>query len=106
MLMQQNHFLLLLGIVGIIYALKYITPISNWLFSDNWKWLIAPINLTLSFFGIFILKLTNIQEWNVKAMVAIIIAMVATAAYEWIIKYLDQFIRSKFPTTPSVTPAP
>ena len=108
LLMQQSHFLLLLGIVGVIYALKYITPISNWLFSDTWKWLIAPINLGLSFFGIYILKLTDIQQGNVKAMVAIVIATFATAAYEWIIKYVDRFLRDKFNVKddPPTTPAP
>jgi len=108
MLMQQNHFLLLLGIVGIIYALKYITPISTWLFSDNWKWLIAPLNLAMSFFGIFVLKLTDIQQANVKAMVAIVIAAFATISWEWIIKYIDQFLRDKFKekVAPPTPPTP
>ena len=108
MLMQQNHFLLLLGIVGIIYALKYITPIGNWLFSDTWKWVISPLNLAMSFFGIFVLKLTDIEKSNVKAMVAIVIAAFATISWEWIIKYIDQFLRERFKekVVPPTPPTP
>ena len=107
-LMQQNHLLLLIGLVVVIYALKYSTPISKWLFSDSWKWLIAPINIGLAFFGIFVLKLTDLQQANVKAMVALIIAGAATISWEWVIKYIDQYLRSKFnaPPAPPVAPTP
>lgn len=94
-LLNQYHLYLLLGIVGIIYMLSKITPISNFLFSEKWKWLIVPINLSLSFFGIFVMKLTEAQETRLKVIFAIVLSMLATATYEWILKHIDQVVVKK-----------
>ncbi len=95
-LLNQYHLYLLFGIVGVIYMMSKITPIANFLFSDKWKWLIVPLNLTLSFFGIFVMKMTDAQEIKMKIVFAIILSMMATATYEWLIKHIDQFFTKKF----------
>lgn len=100
-LLNQLHFYLLSGIVSIIYILKQITPISNFLFSDKWKWLVGILNVALAFIGIFILNLTEVQGFGPKAMVALIISAFGTFAYELIIKHLDQFLRNKFVNVPT-----
>lgn len=94
-MLNQYHVYLLLGIVSVIYILSKITPISNFLFSEKWKWLIVPLNLMLSFFGIFVLRLTEAQETRMKIVFAIILSMLATATYEWILKHVDSFVMKK-----------
>jgi len=106
-ILSNEHVFLLIGIVGIIYILKQITPISNFVFSEKWKWMVALINLGLSFVGIFVLKLTTLTTLGMKVIMAVTIAGLATAAYEWLIKYLDNMIRAKFgqPPAPPAPPA-
>jgi predicted membrane channel-forming protein YqfA (hemolysin III family) len=94
-ILNQYHLYLLLWIVGIIYMLGKITPISNILFSEKWKWMIVPLNLALSFFGMFVMKMTDVQETKLKIVFAIIVSMMATATYEWFIKRIDQIAEKK-----------
>ena len=100
-ILSNEHIFLLIGVVGIIYLLKQITPISNFLFSEKWKWMVALVNLGLSCVGIFLLKLTTLTTLGMKVIMAVTIAGLATAAYEWLIKYLDNMIRAKFGQPPN-----
>lgn len=96
LLLSQLHFYLIFGILSIIYILKTIKPINDFIFSDNWKWLIGIINMGLSFFGIFVLKLTEIQEIGPKIMVALVISAFSTFAYELVFKHIEVFLRNRF----------
>lgn len=96
LLLSQLHFYLLLGIVSVIYLLKQVQPINTFLFSDKWRWLVGVLNITLSFVGVFVLKLTEVQNVGPKIMVALIISAFSTFAYELILKHIEQFLRNKF----------
>lgn len=94
-MLSQYHLYLLFGIVGVIYLLSKITPIATFLFSEKWKWLIVPLNLILSFFGVFVLKLTEAQETRMKLVFAVVLSMLATATYEWLLKHVDSLVAKK-----------
>ena len=104
LLMSQLHCYLIFGVLSVIYILKTIRPINDFLFSEKWKWLVGPINLALSFFGIFILKLTEVQGVGPKIMVALVISAFSTFAYELVFKHLEMFLRNRFQN--GLTPPP
>jgi nucleoside-diphosphate-sugar epimerase len=58
-LMDPLHFWLIGGIIAVLYLLKSIDAIRNQLFSDKYRWLVTPLNMVLSFVGVFILKMTG-----------------------------------------------
>ena len=98
LLMSQLHCYLIFGVLSVIYILKTIRPINDFLFSEKWKWLIGPINLALSFLGIFVLKLTEVQGIGPRIMVALVISAFSTFAYELVFKHIELFLRNKFQT--------
>ena len=104
LLMSQLHCYLIFGILSVIYILKTIRPLNDFLFSDKWKWLIGPINISLSFFGIFVLKLTEIQGVGPRIMVALVISAFSTFAYELVFKHLEIFLRNKFQSGQALPP--
>ena len=56
MLMEPQHFYLIIGILSALFMLKQWVPI---LFSDRWKRLVSVVNLGLSTIGVFLLGLTS-----------------------------------------------
>jgi hypothetical protein len=101
LLLSQLHFYLLLGIISIIYFLRQVGPINVFLFSDKWRWLVGVLNIAMSFVGVFVLNLTEVQGIGPKAMIALIISAFSTFAYELVFKHIEQFLRNKFQNTPS-----
>jgi hypothetical protein len=94
-LMDQLHFWLIGGIIAFLYLLKSIDAIRNTLFSDKYRWLVTPINVVLSFVGVFVLGFTNVKTTSMKIIVMLIISAFATFAYEILIKKLEALILSK-----------
>jgi hypothetical protein len=107
LLLDGNHFLLLLGIVALIWSLTLCRPVSEFLFvtpdgkKSRWQWLVMPINLALSLVGVFLLGLSPLTEVGPRLMVALLISALATASWEWAIKYLDGWIRKRFGQPPA-----
>jgi hypothetical protein len=91
----KEHIGLIALIFAIIMLLKWIKPINAFLFSDKWKWLIAPINLVLSGLGVFLLGLTTFTTVGMKIVILIVSSTVVTFSYEAALKYLINFITSK-----------
>lgn len=114
-LMVKEHLFVLLGIFCVILLIKWggdKNPVGKFLFSDTWKWLVAPLNVALSSIGIFALKLTSFESTSMKLMAMLIISAFATYSYE-LLKYPINNIIGKVmgkkpddlpPTTP-VNPA-
>ena len=93
--MTVPHLILLLGIFSVILLLKWVTPISNIIFADKWKWSIAPINLLLSAVGIFALNLTTFTTTNMKIIMTLIASTVVTFSYEAVLKHAIAYIAKK-----------
>jgi len=90
-----QHLFLFIGIFAIIVFLKQIKPIGKRLFSEKWKWLIAPINLILSGVGIFVLGLTSFTTTNMKIIMMLGTSALVTLTYEAVLKYAIDFIIKK-----------
>jgi hypothetical protein len=106
LLMHELHLYLLMGIVAFIYLLKSIGPIRRIIWGtaeepSKWKWLVTPINVALSFIGIFLAGLTPFTTGNMKFVAALIISATATFAYELIIKHFETLIKTKLIKKPA-----
>ena len=93
--LTTEHLILLIGIFSIILLLKWIKPIGGHLFTDKWKWLIAPINLILSGLGIFVLGLTTFTTTNMKIIMLLLASTIVTFTYEAVLKYAIDYITKK-----------
>ena len=109
-LLVKEHLFVLLGIFCILMMIKWggdKNPVGKFLFSDTWKWLVAPLNIALSSIGIFALKLTTFESTNMKIVAMLIISAFATYSYE-LIKYpLNNIIgkvMGKKPDDPAPSP--
>ena len=87
-LLTTNHIILLASIFSLLLTLRWVKPVRKFLFSDKWKWLIAPVNLGLSCLGVFALGLTSVTGVGSKIAVAIIASALVTLTYEAIAKYV------------------
>lgn len=104
MLLNEQHFYLLLGIFGFFLIVKKIGPLK-FLFTDKYNWIVPILNLGLSTFGIFVLHMTNATTQGLKITIAVVISAVATYGYETIKTLLEKIIAKTFgtsstPTTP------
>jgi len=90
-----EHLMLFIGIFAVIVMLKQIKPIGKILFSEKWKWLIAPINLVLSGLGIFVLNLTSFTTTNMKVLMLLATSALVTLTYEAGLKYAIDYITNK-----------
>jgi len=90
-LVTIEHIMLTCIVLGIILMLKKMGPLKDTLFSEKWKWLVAPINVTLSTIGVFLLKLTTFATLGMKVAVIVIISALVTFTYEAIFKYVLTF---------------
>jgi len=95
LLLEQNHFFLIIGIFALIYLLRAITPLAEILFSDKWKWLIPIVNIALSAVGIFILGLTNAKTTSMKVIIMLIISAFTAYSYH-LVKPVLKRIQKKF----------
>jgi len=93
-LMEPSHFYLMIGVFSLIMLLKWMNPVNEFLFK-KYKFLIAPLNVVLSFIGIFALKLTNAETFGLKIVIALLISAVVTFTYESIGKPLMDGIQKK-----------
>jgi len=95
LLMYEQHFYLMAGILSIIYLLRLITPVSEIIFSKKWNWIIPILNLAFSCVGIFVLKMTNATTNGMKIVIVVLISAVTSYGYE-LIKPLIQKLFGKF----------
>jgi hypothetical protein len=93
--LTQEHVILLVGIFATIMLLKWVKPISKIIFSEKWKWLIAPINLLLSGLGIFVLGLTTFTTTGMKIIMLLVASTFVTFTYEAVLKYAIDYITRK-----------
>jgi len=95
MLLDSNHVSLLVGVFSVLFLLKSMEPIKATLFTEKWKWLIAPLNLSMSSFGIFALGLTSAQTLGLKIVIALLVSAVVTLTYEAVAKPLTKQIEKR-----------
>jgi len=81
-LLDQNHFFLILGIFGFLYFIRAVNPIAAFLFSPKWRWLIPIINLGLAGAGIFVLNMTSATTTGMKLVIMFLVTAVTTYGYE------------------------
>jgi len=93
-LMEPMHFYLMIGVFSIIMLLKWMRPVNDFLFG-KYRFLIAPLNVILSFLGIFVLKLTGAETFGLKIVIALLISTVVTFTYESVGKPLLDGIQNK-----------
>jgi len=94
-LMEPMHFYLMIGIFSVLMLLQYMGPVKDFLFSEKWKWLIAPINVVLSSVGIFALKLTGAETIGLKLVIMVLISAVVTLTYEAVAKPLIEALKKR-----------
>jgi hypothetical protein len=82
LLLDQNHFFLIVGIFAFLYILKAIKPVGDFLFSEKWKWLVPIVNLALSFIGVFAVGMTSATSLGMKIIVALVITAFTAYSYE------------------------
>lgn len=90
-LVTVEHIMLTCIVLGIILMLKKMGPLKDTLFSDKWKWTVAPINVILSSVGVFLLQLTTFDTFGMKVAIVVIISALVTFSYESIFKYVLNF---------------
>ena len=90
-LVTLEHIMLTCIVLGVILMLKKMRPLKDTLFSDKWKWMVAPINVVLSTVGVFLLKLTTFETVGMKVAVIVIISALVTFSYESVFKYVLSF---------------
>jgi hypothetical protein len=95
LLLYEQHFYLMAGILCVIYLLRLITPVSTIIFSKKWNWVIPVLNFVLSMAGVFILKMTNATTNGMKIVIVVLISAVTSYGYE-LIKPLIQKLFGKF----------
>jgi len=104
-LLTQEHLFLLIGIFSFLLTLRWVRPVKEFLFSDKWKWLIAPLNLSLSCLGVFALGMTTVTTLGMKVVIALLASAVVTLTYEGAAKYLiaaiENWVRTKFGKSPA-----
>lgn len=93
-LTEPMHFYLLIGVFSVIMLLKWMGPVDEFLFKKH-KYLIAPLNVILSFVGIFALKLTGAETIGLKIVIALLISTVVTFTYEALAKPLIDKIKQR-----------
>lgn len=93
-LLDPNHLYLMIGIFSVLSLLKYMGP-TQALFSDKFKWLIAPINLGLSFVGVFAFGLTDATTLGMKVIIALAITAFTVLSYETLGKYVFKAAESR-----------
>ena len=96
MFLTTEHLILFIGLFSIMLLLKWIKPISDFLFSEKWKWMIAPINLGFSTLGVFVLNYTTFTSTNMKIMMVLVASTAVTFTYEAMAKYIIDYITKKF----------
>lgn len=98
-LLAPRHFALLAMVISIIYLLKVANykrvTVGKWLFNGH-KWLVTPINIALSFFGIFVLGLTSCDTTGMKVAMATIISATLVLCYEAVIKHFERAVKRRF----------
>lgn len=94
-LLSELHFYLMIGIFSIILMLQWMKPVKKTLFSEKWKFLVAPMNLALSAIGIFGLGMTNADKIGTKIVIMLVISAAVTFTYEAIAKPLIDFLKKR-----------
>ena len=95
LLLSTEHLFLLIGIFSVIMLLKWIKPVGKIIFSNKWKWTVAPINLLLSSLGIFALGLTSFTTTSMKIIMMLGASTLVTFTYEAVLKYAIAYITKK-----------
>lgn len=93
-LVTQEHLLLIIGIFSLLLTLRWVAPVKNFLFSEKWKWLIAPLNLVLSCIGVFALGMTTVSTVGMKVIIVLVSSAVVTLTYEGVAKHLISMIEN------------
>ena len=94
-LMSPLHFYLMVGIFCFILLLQWMKPVKDFLFSEKWKWIVAPINVVLSSLGVFALGMTEADGTGMKIVIVLLISAVTTFTYEAVAKPLIEFLKKK-----------
>ena len=95
LIFTSKHILLILGIFSVLMLLRWVPAIKKFLFSRQWKWLIAPINIGLSAFFIFVLGMTDFEHTGTQVMLVFIASAISTLAYEAVLKYIVRYLEVK-----------
>lgn len=82
MLLNQNHFFLVIGIFCFLYVVRAMDPVATFLFSKKWRWLIPLVNLGISAVGVFLLGMTSATTVGMKLVVVLLITAVTSYGYE------------------------
>ena len=93
-LLSLQHFLLVIGLYSVIGFLKYMRPVREFLFSEKWNWLIAPICLSLATVAVWLLDLTTFETNGMKVVAVIFLSMAVTWTHEAMIKHLLKVFQS------------
>jgi hypothetical protein len=93
-ILSLQHLLLVLGLYSVIGFLKYMRPVREFLFSEKWNWLIAPVCLVLAILAVWVLDLTTFETNGMKAVAVVFISMAVTWTHEAMIKHLLKLFQS------------
>ena len=104
--LDEQHIYLFFALIGIMALLRYIPFFQKYLFSENMKWVAAPINVGLSVVGVFLLNMTPAVTTGVKIFVVIAESALATFLYEAAIKRLLGFAQAYLGKRRSIDSAP
>lgn len=96
LLLDPKHAMVLIGVFSILFMLKSMAPVQATLFSERWRWAVAPLNLALSSTAIFALGLTNAQTMGLKVVIALTISACVTLSYEGLVKPVQQRLSTFF----------
>ena len=92
--LTTEHLILVSMILAVLLTIRWIKPISNFLFAEKWKWLIAPVNIVVSCMGVFLLGLTTATTVGMKIAIVFIASAFVTLTYEAVAKYIIGMIET------------
>ena len=100
LLMDQNHFFLIIGILAFLLVLRAIKPVEQFIFTEKWNWIIPVLNVSLSAIGVFALGMTSFDDPAMKLVVVLIISAVTSYSYELAKPLFKKLLRRFFKVEP------